>query len=126
MRYTVKYFFCILIFTISLNGCATLTEGDKDSIIITSDQDSVEININGKYAGFTPKTIALKRGNDYRFDFLKEGFKDKTYLLTSSIGLKWVVLDIVFGVVGLIVDAFTKDWYDFKTNVLKIKLQPER
>lgn len=55
--------------------------------------------------------------------FRKEGYRDKTYRVTRSAGVGWVILDILGGLAPLIVDAATGDWLD--TDDVNVVMQPE-
>lgn len=108
----VCLYFIILIFFI-YTGCATIFSGSKQEIQFNSTPQGATIIINGAEEGTTPAKVFLKKGKEYIIEFVKDGYKKKTLRLSYSLGIGWLVLDIVTGIVGVIVDAATSNWYIF-------------
>ena len=79
--------------------------------------------VNGKEEGTTPLTLRLKKSKEYTIEFVKDGFKTKSLRMTYGLGAGWLILDILSGLVGIIVDAATGNWnsfdYDSYRAVLK-------
>ena len=104
----------LLIFSLvfSLSGCATLFKADSvGNVPVNSVPAGAEVFINGQSYGFTPTTIRLEDGKDYNIVFKLNG-ESKSYTVKSEIGVLWIVLDIASGMVPLIIDASTGDWYE--------------
>jgi hypothetical protein len=40
--------------------------------------------------------------------------EERTFQLRNEIGTLWIILDVVTGLVPIIVDAATGDWYELK------------
>lgn len=107
--------FCIF-FLLVLSGCATIFSGSKEEIEFTSEPAGANIVINNNEEGLTPLKVSLKKGNEYVVEIIKEGFKKKTYRLSYSINTGWLILDIISGLIGIVVDGITGNWYDFDIN----------
>jgi uncharacterized protein YceK len=107
--------FCILIFLI-LSGCATIFTGSKEVIEFSSEPSGANVVINNNDEGLTPFKVSLKKGNEYVVEISKEGFKKKTYRLSYSINSGWLIMDIISGLIGVIVDGVTGNWYNFDIN----------
>ncbi|RPI14369.1 MAG: PEGA domain-containing protein [Ignavibacteriae bacterium] len=103
-------------------GCATLFSGSKDEIDLSSEPSGAQVLVNGADRGKTPLNLRLKKGKEYTIEFVKEGYEKKTWNLTYSIGAGWIILDILSGLIGVIIDAATGNWnsadYDsYKANL---------
>ena len=59
-----------------------------------------------------------------RFTFRKDGYKDKTYQVSRSVGIGWVILDILGGLVPLIVDAATGDRFMLDADTVNVIMSP--
>lgn len=60
--------------------------------------------------GTTPLTLSLENSENHTVTFKKEGFKDMTCQINSSVHKGVVVLDILGGLLPVIVDAATGKW----------------
>ena len=119
-----KYFlFFITAVFFLYSGCATIFKGSKEEISFTSEPEGANIIINNAEEGVTPMKIKLHRGKEYVVEIWKSGFKKKTYRLSYTINAGWLILDIVAGLVGVIVDAATGNWNDFDVNHYKTVLE---
>ena len=81
--------------------------------------------MDGHYVGKTPVTVDLSIRREHTITFRKEGFRDQTYQVSRSAGFGWVVLDILGGLVPLIVDAATGDWFMLDTDQVNVIMAPE-
>lgn len=100
----------VFVFT---SGCATIFTGTAQKINFSSEPTGAKVYIDGVEEGTTPLTASLKKGKEYNVDFKLKGYEDKTLRLTYSIGAGWVILDVLAGLVGVIVDAVTEAWFSF-------------
>lgn len=107
--------FCLLVIIV-WSGCATIFSGSKEQIEFTSEPSGANIVINNNVEGLTPLKVSLKKGNEYVVEISKDGFKKKTYRLSYSINSGWLILDIISGLIGIIVDGVTGNWYNFDIN----------
>ncbi len=114
----------LLILVVALTGCATLFNDKTPSVGMRSNLDAAEVYVNGSYVGEAPIEVDLSIRKDHTILFRKEGYRDKTYRVTRSAGLGWIVLDILGGLVPLIVDAATGDWFMLDTDEVNVVLQP--
>lgn len=105
----------LLIFIIGssflLNSCATLFKGSTEEINFSSEPAGAKVYVNGMLLGTSPVQLELKSNKVYNIEFKKEGFETRTVVLNNSVGAGWIVLDILGGVIPIIVDAATGDWY---------------
>lgn len=106
------------------SGCATIFSGSKDEISLSSEPTNAKVLVNGQNEGKTPITLTLKKGKEYSIEFVKEGFESKTLRLTYGLGVGWLVLDILSGLLGIIIDAATGNWNVFDLDAYKANLDP--
>ncbi len=112
------FFFGTLALLLILAGCATIFKGPTEEVNFGSDPDGAKVYVNGQYMGETPMKLRLESSKSYSFEFRKEGYESKTVLVSNRIGAGWLVLDIIAGLVPVIVDAATGNWFYLdQTNV---------
>lgn len=123
-----KIFTLLFVFYLffSCSGCATLFAGGSEEISLSSDPSGAKVLVNGQNEGKTPMTFKAKKGKEYDFEFVKEGFESKTFRLMYSVGAGWIILDILSGLIGIIIDAATGNWNDFDHSSYKANLEPKK
>jgi hypothetical protein len=116
----------VLIFALIINSCATIFHGSTDNVNFNSEPVGAKVYINGAYMGVTPLPINLKSKITYTIEFRKEGFENKTVLLNNSVGAGWIVLDVIFGFIPIIVDAATGNWYSLDQDNVSAALEKQQ
>lgn len=101
----------LLVISFALSGCATILKGSSDKVDFSSEPTGAKIYVNGSLMGTTPTTLKLESKKTYTIEFKQPGFETKTITLTNSVGAGYLVLDILFGLVPVIVDAGTGAWF---------------
>ncbi|HRN70860.1 MAG TPA: PEGA domain-containing protein [Ignavibacteriaceae bacterium] len=110
--YKIGLFFSfIAVASLIFSSCATIFKGSTDDVNFSSDPSGAKVYVNGMLLGTTPVQLELKSKNSYTIEFKKEGYETKTVVLNNSVGAGWIVLDVLFGLVPIIVDAATGNWY---------------
>jgi hypothetical protein len=113
-----RIFGSLVIVVLLLASCATIFKGSTQKVNFGSDPSGAKVYINGQLMGTTPFELGLQSKHSYTIEFRKEGFQNKTVLITNSIGAGWIILDVLLGLIPVIVDAATGDWmYLDQTNV---------
>ncbi len=76
----------LLISCVSLagSGCAFITKGKKQEVVVRSTPSNAVTKINGTEVGRTPFKVKLGRQDVYRVDFQKPGFAPESALLLPS------------------------------------------
>ena len=54
--------------------------------------------------------------------FRKQGYDDQTFRLSNEVGVLWIVLDVVTGLIPLIVDAATGNWLELSDESVDVVL----
>jgi hypothetical protein len=112
-------FFTITLMILSLLAivdCATIEKGNLDPISFTSDIQSAEVWVDGQLLGNTPVTLRLLCGIPHKVEFRAPGYESKTYTIQSYWDVKYLVIDIILGVVPVVVDAITGSWFVLEPN----------
>ncbi len=105
-------------------GCATVFSGSTDAVNFSSEPTGANVYVNGQMLGKTPFEVVLKSDQSHNVEFRKSGFENKTVVLTNSVGAGWVVLDIVFGLIPVVVDAASGAWYGLDQDHVAAALEP--
>lgn len=112
-----------------ISGCASIVSDSNYPVAIHSTPDASNFTITNKsgvtvHSGITPTIVTLKAGagyfkyESYNIKVSKEGYSDKTFVLTSSLdGWYWGNI-LVGGLIGmLIVDPITGAMYKLPADV---------
>jgi len=116
----------ISIATFTFSSCATLFHGSTDGVNFSSDPSGAKVYVNGDLLGRTPFALDLKSNKTYTLEFKKDGYETKSVVLNSSVGGGWVVLDVVGGLLPVIVDAATGDWYSLNQDHVNAVLEQQQ
>lgn len=101
----------LVAFVFMFSGCAAFFKGSNSKVIATSRPEGAKVYVNGFYYGTTPIKLKLKSQESYAIEFRKEGYQTVTRHIHSRVGTGWIILDVIFGLVPVIVDAATGSWY---------------
>ena len=118
-------FLIILLITIVLlfSSCATILKGTTEGVDVDSAPTGAKVYINGQYMGKTPLQNKLRSNKTHHIEFVKEGYEKKTVDITSSLGANWIVLDVLFGVFPIIIDAASGSWYNLDDSYARTLLE---
>ncbi len=75
----------LLFLVIIITSCATITQGMKDEIMFTSDQDSVEVWVSGKRIGYTPTSAEIGKMTKKEATFIFSDGQEFNYLLSTHL-----------------------------------------
>ena len=115
----------LLLSTIS-TGCATLFGPDNHPLTIGSEPSGADIYINGFRTGSTPMVLNLKPNKPYIIEFRKEGFAKTTTFIDTKIDTKWIVLDVLGGLIPVVIDATSGAWNKFDQDVINVILDEQK
>jgi len=111
MRKFTSIILVIFLFLLT-SSCATLFKGNSSKLDINSNPQGAQVYVNGGYMGDTPVRLKLVSKHTYSIEFRKEGYKTKTVNITNKVGVGWVILDVLGGLIPVIIDAATGAWYE--------------
>jgi hypothetical protein len=109
---------------VSLSGCGAIMHGNRQSIDVQSTPSGVKIVTSPLSMDYTtPSSLNLERKNSYILTFTSPGYTPSTVAVNNSIGVGTVIMDVVFGgLLGVIVDAVTGDWYGLSPESVVVSL----
>lgn len=76
--------FAIIVFL--LNGCATIFHGSTSKLNFSSDPTGAQVYVNGQLMGTAPFELKLESKHSYTIEFRKEGYQNKSVVVTNSVG----------------------------------------
>jgi hypothetical protein len=76
--------------------------------------------------GNTPIQLNLASKHTYNIEFRKDGYDNRTVVVNASVGGGWVVLDILGGLLPVIIDAATGDWYSLDQDHVNAALERQQ
>jgi hypothetical protein len=104
-------------------GCASVFKGEQSTIRVTSAPTCAPVYVNGVPSGFTPVTLKLPSRNNYVVQLEMPGYQYAAMASYSTLGAGWLVLDILFLILPVIVDAATGAWYYDEPDALYFVLK---
>lgn len=69
---------------LTLSGCAVVTKGRKQEVVVRSSPSGAVAKINGTEVGVTPFRVKLSRDEVFRIDVEKNGFTPESAILLPS------------------------------------------
>lgn len=125
MKRTTSILLIISVFLLS-SSCATIFKGTSQEVNFNSDPQKAEVCVNGTKMGETPVALKLVCKKTYTIEFKREGYETKAYTITNHVGAGWVILDVLTGLVGVIVDAATGAWYSLDQKNVNAILEKQQ
>lgn len=112
--------------TLILSGCATVTRGTKDTLVVESDPAGADVQLSTGQSGKTPTSFMLKRKEAVVVTISREGYETAMVTVNSQVvgagaaGMAGNVL--VGGIIGVGVDSWTGATKSLKPNPVTVKL----
>lgn len=115
-----------LVLIFSLSGCATITRGSSDTLVVESDPPGADVKLTNGLTGKTPTSFKLDRDANLVVTITKEGYEKVDVNVTPQVagaGSAGMAGNILLGgLIGAAVDAGTGAMYDLKPNPVKVTL----
>ena len=114
----------VLPLLIVLSACGTVFGGTTKMITVNSTPSQARLTTEPLTAEFTtPATLTLERKKSYTLIVWAEGYREAQFPIQRKMRAGILVLDILFGLVPVIVDAATGGWWDLQPETAAITLQ---
>lgn len=105
-------------------GCGVIFGGTRQSVRVESAPGAAMITTSPSTTTYTtPTTISLERRNNYTLTFEKEGYAPADLEIQRKLRGGILVLDILTGLVGVVVDAATGGWYKLEPKMATVSLE---
>ena len=125
--YRLIVFALVSVASIAMMSCATLFSPKKNpQVLIQTNPVDAEVYINGEFSGNTPLVQKLSHKETYSISVEKEGYRPQRRFIRPRLGVGWIILDILGGLIPIIVDVATGDWFELDEESLTILLQEEK
>jgi hypothetical protein len=125
--YNVGRFTCLFaIIVFMFNGCASIIHGSTDKVDFSSNPTGAQVYVNGQLMGTAPFALNLESKKTYTIEFRKDGYVNKTVLINNKVGAGWIVLDVICGLLPVIVDAATGNWYSLDQEHVNAALEQQQ
>lgn len=110
---------------LSLQSCATIFTGTRDTIHFESQPSGAKVQIEGLDVGRTPVDVSVKRSiNDKTATMLLEGYESRTFVLSKEFNAVSVLN--LFGLLGWAIDAATGSVMKYDRKAYTIELEPKK
>lgn len=112
-----------IVLAISLSGCGTIFTGTSQHVRVLSSPDKARIVTAPPTVDYTtPTTINLERKREHTLTISMPGYASQNVQLEKHMRGGILVLDILAGLVGIIVDAATGAWYGLSPDTVNVTL----
>ena len=112
----------LLALSLTLGGCATLFKSKTARVPLESSPAGAEVTVDGKTVGTTNTAIELSHKQDHTIVIRGEDGREQTCTLKSGADTTWVILGILAGGVGWIVDWATANWNSLDQTECRVSL----
>jgi len=128
MKIQTSLLFGLLLAALVTSGCATVTRGTKDTLVVESEPSGATVTLSNGMSGKTPTSFKLPRKDALVVTIAKEGYETLTVNVNSQVsgagaaGMAGNVL--IGGVIGAVVDPLSGAMKDLRPNPVKATLVP--
>jgi hypothetical protein len=118
----------VLLGSMGLGGCASVTRGWNEQIQITSQPEGAEVRTSLSQACMTPCTLTVTRKDEFSVSFAKPGYQPQTIQVGTRVagaGVAGFAGNVLIGgIVGMGVDAASGATLEHYPNPVVAVLQP--
>lgn len=122
----LKYLALTAVMLFTLSGCATVTRGTEEALVVESEPSGADVRLSNGMTGTTPTSFKVKRKENLVVTVSKRGYQTATINVTSQVagagGAAMAGNVLLGGIVGAAVDASTGAMNELKPNPVKVKL----
>ena len=113
----------VLLLILSVMGCATIVQGTKQKIEVSSDPPGATVLVDGETAGTTPIKLKLSTPRNHILVFTKEGYKEEKVALSRALGSAACGNIFIWGPAGWAVDGLTGSQYRLVPDKVHVELK---
>src|SRR5437879_2113736 len=107
----------------TVGACGLIFGGTRQTIQANSSPPGTTITTTPTTATLTtPASVSLERKKDYTLVFSKAGYTSADVQVAHHVRGGIIVLDILFGLIPVIVDAATGAWNSLSPNMINVTL----
>ena len=114
----------VLLGAVLLSGCATVVNGPRQKIGVSSTPTGAMVMIDNQQQVLTPASVDLARDQSHTLYFHKDGYQDDSFAITSGTS-GWVLGNILLGgLIGGVVDFATGSARKLSQDSVHVTLAP--
>jgi outer membrane lipoprotein SlyB len=117
----------VIVAVIIFTGCASITRGSKEVVVIDSSPQDADVRLSTGMTGRTPASFEVGRRDTVTVTISKPGYISRTVVLNSEVGggggAAMAGNVLVGGIIGAGIDAGTGAMYEHKPNPLMVILE---
>ncbi len=121
-----KLLIVLISFSFLTVGCATIFSGSTQKVSYSSEPSGAKVYVNGQYLGNTPFELNMRKNKSYTVEFKKEGYRSRTVIINNNVAAGWIVLDVLGGLVPVVIDAATGNWYSLNPDNVRAVLEVQK
>lgn len=121
----MKKLLSLLLILLLLTNCATIFKGSTDTVSFSSDPTGASVYVDGMNMGKAPIQLELKSSKTYNVEFRLDGYDTRNVIINNSVGAGYIVLDVLFGLFPVIIDAATGNWYSLDQTHVNMILEKQ-
>lgn len=127
LGYSMVKIFVFGVLFATIISCATIVNGTKQDVSISSDPPKASIKVMGPggqeaYTGVTPATVKLRRKNEYDVFITLEGYKEEKVHINKEFNAWFLGNLICGGIIGIIIDATNGAMNKLEPGVINVSL----
>lgn len=104
-------------------GCGVIFGGTRQTLRATSSPDGTTVTTTPGTVDYkTPTSLSLERRHEYILTFSMPGYTEQKVEVQRSIRGGILVLDVLAGLVGVVIDAATGGWYKLSPETVTVTL----
>ena len=116
----------LLASAVTATSCATIMDGESQTVTFNSNPNEVEIFLDGKKLGVTPLTVKIKREQNKMFVAKKEGYDEQQMVMSTRLNSWFWGNFITGGVLGSTTDYASGAAYEYSPNNYYVTLTPQK
>jgi len=107
----------------SVSACGAVFNGGPAHLNVTSSPANAEIWVDGMSSGATPSVLELDKKREHVVTLKRTGYNDLTVRVGRSFRGRYVVFDVLGGLIPIVIDAASQSWYVLDRNAVNVTLQ---
>ncbi|MDH5668021.1 MAG: PEGA domain-containing protein [Nitrospira sp.] len=116
----------ILATVVTASSCATIMDGESQTVTFNSNPNEVEIFMDGKRLGVTPLTLQIKREQNKMFIAKKEGYEEQQMVMSTRLNSWFWGNFITGGALGSTTDFASGAAHEYSPNNYYVTLTPQK
>ncbi|MGF1632216.1 MAG: PEGA domain-containing protein [Phycisphaerae bacterium] len=118
----------LLMLSVCVGGCATVTRGTNEVLVVESDPPGAKVELSNGMSGTTPTTFKLSRRSNLTVKIYRDGHEPLEVRVNSQVapgGAAAMAGNVLLGgIIGAGVDALTGSTLQLMPNPISVKLVP--